>query len=154
MPNHCYQTVSIYGPRAMVTELYFNLDSDGVDPRFCDTVIPMPLDQAGNSYEWRNENWGTKWDVKEVSITFALQHSDMDPPAPVAGMSWFKFKCWTAYAPPRPVWDKLYAMGIEVWAKYEDEGLNFSGAYMFGEDKLWRPTALDDERLLPVEETA
>ena len=154
MPNHCYQTVSIYGPRAMVTELYFNLDSNGVEPRFCDVVIPMPLDQAGTSDCWCDENWGTKWDVKEVSITFALQHSDMDPPAPVAGMSWFKFKCWTAWSPPVPVWDKLHALGIEVWVKYEDEALNFAGEYMFGEDKSWEPTALDDERLEPVEEDA
>ena len=130
MPNHCYQTVSIYGPRDMVSELYFNLDSNGVEPRFCATVIPMPLDQAGNSYDWRNENWGTKWDVADVNITFALQHGA------TGVMAWFKFKCWTAYAPPRPVWDKLYAMGIEVQAEYEDEGSNFSGAYMFGEDKL------------------
>ena len=143
MPSHCYQTVSIYGPRDMVRELYFNLNNR--DPRFCAIVIPMPLDQAVNSYEWCNENWGTKWDVAEVEIIHALEHSDMDPPAPVAGMSWFKFKCWTAWAPPVPVWDKLHAMGIEVWVKYEDEGGMFAGEYMFGENKSWEPKEKEEE---------
>ena len=58
MPNHCYQTVSIYGPRDMVRELYFNLNNR--DPRFCAIVIPMPLDQAVNSYEWLQRELGHK----------------------------------------------------------------------------------------------
>ena len=123
MPNHCYQSVFIKGPRDMVRELYFNLDRKRVlSPRFCDVVVPMPLDQAGNSGEWCNKNW------------------------------WFSFKCWTAWAPPVPVWDKLHAMGIEVEADYEDEGLMFKGEYMHGVDSSWEPTALDDERWEPEEE--
>ena len=163
MPNHCYQSVFIKGPRDMVRELYFNLDRKRVlSPRFCDVVVPMPLDQAGNSGEWCNKNWGTKWDVAEVKIDelykFSLEHgsygelfaeSDKEYPIPVA---WFSFKCWTAWAPPVPVWDKLHAMGIEVEADYEDEGLMFKGEYMHGVDSSWEPTALDDERWEPEEE--
>ena len=157
MPNHCYQSVFIKGPLDMVRELYFNLDSrvyissSGYvkAPRFCDVVAPMPLDQVGNSYEWCNENWGTKWDVKEVEIDEdGLEYSDEEYPIPVA---WFSFKCWTAWAPPVPVWDKLHAMGIEVEADYEDEGLMFKGEYMHGVDSSWEPTALDDERWEPEE---
>jgi hypothetical protein len=46
----------------------------------------------------------------------------------------------------------LHALGIEVQADYEDEGLGFAGEYANGEDKTWEPTALDDDRLEPEEE--
>ena len=136
MPNHCYQSVFIKGPRDMVRELYFNLDSRRVlSPRFCDVVVPMPLDQAGNSYEWCNKNWGTKWDVAEVEIEDSgLEHSDDEYPIPVA---WFSFKCWTAWGPPVPVWHKLHSLGIEVEADYEVDGIDFAGAYRGGEDTNW-----------------
>ena len=44
-------------------------------------------------------------------------------------VAWFSFRCWTAWGPPVPVWDRLHAMGIEVEADYQDEGEMFEGAY-------------------------
>tara|TARA_R110000803_G_scaffold87929_1_gene154873 strand:- start:239 stop:397 length:159 start_codon:yes stop_codon:yes gene_type:complete len=38
-----------------------------------------------------------------------------------------------------PVWDRLHALGIEVQADYEDEGMGFAGEYAHGEDKSWEP---------------
>jgi len=138
MPNHCYQSVYIRGPRAMVQELYFNLDCK--DPRFCAVVVPMPLHEAGNSYEWCNANWGTKWDVADVEIMEKLLMSDEEGPEEVA---WFAFKCWTAWAPPVPVWNQLHALGIDVEADYEDEGGMFAGEYQYGEGDCWVPEAED-----------
>ena len=149
MPNHCYQSVFIKGPRDLVRELYTQLTEHN---RFCDAVSPMPLEMwaaddvvdtkyglspIGAWYLFRNENWNTKWDVCDVEIDDSgLEHSDEEYPIPVA---WFSFKCWTAWAPPVPVWDKLHAMGIEVQADYQDEGMNFAGEYAHGEDKCWKP---------------
>ena len=85
-----------------------------------------------SNYEWRLENWGTKWDVCEAEIDHdGLAYSDDQK------VAWFSFKCWTAWAPPVPVWDKLHAMGIEVQADYQDEGMNFEGAYRDGEESNW-----------------
>jgi hypothetical protein len=85
-------------------------------------------------YEWRCENWGTKWDVCEAEIDEdGLEYSDDQK------VAWFSFRCWTAWGPPVPVWDRLHAMGIEVEAEYQDEGMNFEGAYRDGEDKSWEP---------------
>jgi hypothetical protein len=53
-------------------------------------------------YEWRLENWGTKWDVCEVEIDEdCLEYSDDKK------VAWFSFRCWTAWAPPVPVWDSF-----------------------------------------------
>ena len=58
------------------------------------------------------------------SIDVGLEYSDDQK------VAWFSFSCWTAWAPPVPVWDRLHAMGIEVEADYQDEGgMNFEGAY-------------------------
>jgi hypothetical protein len=52
-------------------------------------------------------------------------------------VAWFSFRCWTAWGPPVPVWDRLHAMGIEVEADYQDEGGMFEGAYRDGEESNW-----------------
>ena len=137
MPNHCYQSVFIHGPQMMVQELYWALELK--EPRFCDLVLPIPfeIDFGMTGYDWRCTNWGTKWDVCEVEIDDGgLEIDDTYPNGPVA---WFSFKCWTAWAPPTPVWDKLHSLGIEVQADYEDEGMGFAGEYAHGEDKCWNP---------------
>ena len=42
------------------------------------------------------------------------------------------FKCWTAWSPPVPVWDRLTGLGFDISASYVDEGGMFKGAYIFG----------------------
>jgi hypothetical protein len=85
-------------------------------------------------YKWRCENWGTKWDVCGSDIDEdGLEYSDDKK------VAWFSFRCWTAWGPPVPVWDRLHAMGIEVEAEYQDEGEMFEGAYSHGEDNSWEP---------------
>ena len=158
MPNHCYQQVRIEGPHYLVSMLYNGLTENGYDPhrggraknpQFCQLVCPMPFEVWAHEerrpdqlmpdwYEWRVENWGTKWDVCEVEIDEeGLEYSDDTyPNGPVA---WFSFRCWTAWGAPIPVWDRLHAMGIEVQADYHDEGGMFEGEYHHGEDRSWDP---------------
>lgn len=141
MPNHCYQSVHLQGPRSMVQELYYQLTEHD---RFCDVVIPTslalfsedhPAKEDGQLipvwYDWRCDHWGTKWDVADVEIVEDVAVSDDGRTA------WFAFRCWTAWAPPVPVWDKLHSMGIAVEAEYQDEGVMFEGEYKDGEDSCW-----------------
>ena len=135
MPNHCYQSVYIKGPSALVYELYHNLEYN----RFCDVVLPIPFAKSTGmtGYDWRVDHWGTKWDVADVEIdNGGLEFSDEEAPEEVA---WFSFKCWTAWSPPIPVWAALHALGIEVEADYEDEGGDFEGQWINGEDNCWEP---------------
>jgi hypothetical protein len=143
MPNHCYQSVWIRGPRAVVQHLHDQLTRHG---RFCDAVVPMPLepwlvedsfDDLG-WYGWRVNNWGTKWDLCDVQCLTDYEPRDKD-------QGFFSFNCWTAWAPPIPVWERLVALGCEVHANYEDEGSGFEGTWINGEDQCWEPQYEEDE---------
>ena len=147
MPNHCYQQVHLRGPCHLIHHLHLALSKS--EPEFCNTIAPMPFElwaketRSGQVmpdwYEWRNKNWGTKWDVCEAEIDedgieYGEDFNNDEEYVPVA---WFSFRCWTAWGPPVPVWDRLHAMGIEVEADYQDEGGMFEGAYRDGEESNW-----------------
>ena len=132
MPNHCYQSTEVRGPRAMVHYLYTQLTEHN---RFCDAVVPLPVERAVKRYDWCWDNWGTKWDVVDAEVTNDLQDHGVESD----GDAWFSFRCWTAWGPPIPVWEKLVALGLEVHAEYQDEGLGFAGEFSDGENVSWEP---------------
>jgi len=149
-----------------VKEIYNALTQNGYDPhnggralnpQFCQLVCPMPFEQwlaprtqwqgfdVEGWYDWRVENWGTKWDVAEVEITQPLTLHDDEDVDPASMNASFSFNCWTAWGPPIPVWDKLHSMGISVDADYQDEGGLFEGQYLNGVDESWTPEFEEEE---------
>jgi hypothetical protein len=145
MPNHCYQTVTICGDKNIIEELYEQVKEHG---RFCEVVNPMPLEVWGKPvegeystpswYNWRVDNWGTKWDIADAYVAEKMSVDD-------DGVAQFTFICWTAWSPPIPVWDRLVSIGISVHATYEDEGMMFEGEYMDGVDHTWEPIYEEDQ---------
>ena len=152
MPNHCDQQVHIHGQRLLVETIYYSLTDNGHFSQFCQLIKPMPFEQwlapktkwqgfeVEGWYDWRVNNWGTKWDVVDVDITQPLTIDDDQNAS-------FSFNCWTAWSPPIPVWDKLVEMGLSVDASYQDEGMCFEGEYLNGEDNCWEPEFAQDQRL-------
>ena len=144
MPNHCDQQVTITGPRALISQIEENLMHS--EARFCDLIAPMPFEMwvapdqgnVGAWYEWRNENWGTKWDVCEVEGVGRRLIGD-------GTTKEVEFRCWTAWAPPIPIWDRLVDLGCKVEADYQDEGGMFEGTYKDGLDECWVPEEDEDE---------
>jgi len=148
MPNHCYQQVRVEGPNFLVRQLWDGLS--GKDPQFCQLVVPMPFEQwispkvkwrgfdVEGWYDWRCNNWGTKWDVVNVEIDEEFtREKGADDIFDENVKSWFEFRCWTAWGPPVPVWDKLRELGVRVHATYQDEGGMFEGEYINGVDLSW-----------------
>lgn len=164
MPNHCEQQVHIHGQSFLVRAIYDSLTKE--DPQFCQLIIPMPFEQwlapkskiigdyeADGWYAWRLDNWDTKWDVCDVQISVPIIYHDTDK-KPIwtspddKGLASFTFHCWTAWAPPIPVWNKLVKMGLSVDASYQDEGMMFEGEYLNGEDNSWTPQIEEEEHAI------
>ena len=152
MPNHCYQSVYLAGEPKEIDRLYEAVK----ERKFLSAVIPEPEDMhygavgeeerklleiigRPNWYDWRNENWLTKWDICEPEIIEEPQDNNHYP----VPTKYFTFRCWTAWAPPIPVWKKLHEMGFDISADYQDEGGMFEGEYQNGEDNCWRPVEAD-----------
>ena len=154
MPNHCYQQVHIRGPRNLIKEIYEHLEL--ANPVFCQLIKPMPFNTFVKPrvsrksystpawYDWRCDNWGTKWDVCNVEI-MDEGFTDLGDPLEDDCEAEFAFNCWTAWAPPIPVWSHLVELGIKVDADYQDEGGMFEGRYVNGDDECWEPIEEGEE---------
>ena len=67
-------------------------------------------------YDWRNQNWGTKWDCYEVQIDEELPYG-------------FEVTFDTAWAPPEPVCEAIREKypDISVQWHYDEPGMEFTG---------------------------
>ena len=131
MPNHTDNRVILSHDDSQQIDMIYNI-MNTEDTPLCQTLIPMDeklLEISGFSdnyevqgwYEWRLDNWGTKWDIYETHC------NRID--ANTLSMTFY-----TAWSPPIPVFDKLVDMGFEVNARYLDEGWMYIGEYDNGED--------------------
>lgn len=100
-------------------------------------IIPMPDDimrgnisyedrkssDGKNWYDWSIKHWGTKWDAHQVSTELVDENS-------------LDIYMDTAWSPPIPILDYLVSeYGYSIHAMYLDEGWNFIGEYIDGDDQ-------------------
>jgi len=135
MPNHTDNRVILsHDDSQMIDDIYNVMNTE--DAELCNHLIPMPKELEGttspsdtpNWYDWRLENWGTKWDVYETQCTRINANT-------------LQLYFYTAWSPPIPVFDKLVDMGFEVNARYLDEGWGYIGEYNDGDD--WSTTDVE-----------
>ena len=138
MPNHTDNRVILSHDDSQQIDMIYNI-MNTEDTPLCQTLIPMDeklLEISGISdnyevqgwYEWRLENWGTKWDVYETQCTRINANT-------------LQLYFYTAWSPPIPIFDKLVDMGFEINARYLDEGWGYIGEYTDGDD--WSTTDVE-----------
>ena len=123
MPNHTDNRVILSHDDSQKIDMIYNI-MNTEDTPLCQTLIPMPKELEGtegfsdspNWYDWRLDNWGTKWDVYEAHCTRVDANT-------------LQLNFLTAWSPPIPVFDKLTDMGFDVHARYLDEGWMYVGEY-------------------------
>jgi hypothetical protein len=121
MPNYCNNYVTItHSDPAMVEKLFLAAQKDAL----CATFLPVPTDlpksdvegcMSDGEYNWRCDNWGTKWDIGE-----GLDKVDENT---VEGFT------DSAWAPPIGLWRALSEQGYGVHAYWHEGGMCFAGEY-------------------------
>jgi hypothetical protein len=124
MPNHTDNRVILsHDDSQMIDNIYNVMNTENTE--LCHHLIPEPRDDENEPtsgwYEWRLENWGTKWDVYEAHCTRIDANT-------------LHLNFYTAWSPPIPVFDKLVDMGFEINARYLDEGWGYIGEYTDDDD--------------------
>jgi Ferredoxin-like domain in Api92-like protein len=77
MPNHVDNYLEISGKPKMINKLMKQLEitdseatkENGATIFSCHKVIPQPIFQGEEWYEWRIANWGSKWGAYDVAVT-------------------------------------------------------------------------------------
>jgi hypothetical protein len=129
MPNWCDNTLRIWAPdgveesRLLEVEELLRDDHSMLSFR---KVLPVPpeIDQHEDGmvgYNWRVENWGTKWDAHPEMIELERGHREL-----IYGFH-------TAWAPPLPVVAELSRafQDLVIGLAWDEPGMDFGGYAMF-----------------------
>ncbi len=143
MANWCANTVEVKGEESKVKEFVDGFLNNGISAFYptpkelVDTEAPVKDDTskeveenikkygAANWYDWRLENWGTKWDIVDVT---ELEGN--------AGYSLMSFE--TPWSPPIEAFEKLAELfpTLTFLLEYTEPGSGFFGRAMFKDGKL------------------
>ena len=129
MPNWCNNSFSITGNTESIRELWETAQTaDNGDFGLLNAIMPMPKELEGttapsegdNWYNWRVENWGTKWDVTDEGLEFI---DNGDGTASISG--WFD----SAWSPPIGAFEQLAADfdSCVIECSYYEPGMDFGG---------------------------
>lgn len=139
MPNWCENQVIIEGNADELKELFTlarktpeDFD-DSMEVKFLmDNLVPMPpeLLENGDWYEWRLENWGTKWDLSQEYDETRVYYEEGDTMADLDYQ--------TAWAPNCDFWitvsERFPSLKIDI--RYIEEGMWFMGHEIYQNGRI------------------
>ena len=116
MPNYCQNTLYVsHKNKAEIDRLF--TEATKKEPNFFDAIRPTPPELLVKGwYEWRVDNWGTKWNP-------IIDECDKQDDGSL------RLSFDTAWAPPIKLYDFMTANGFEIEAFYSEEGMCFRGSY-------------------------
>lgn len=117
MPNWCDNEIEIHSKKPDVLRAIESL-IDVAEP--FEAILPLPpgIDDQG-AYDWRVNNWGTKWEPEG----WCIDASDAD------GGGLLRVRCSTAWSPPVDVLRHLSGRFPDavIVVLYEEQGMAFTG---------------------------
>ncbi len=147
MPNHCFNDITIKGPASTIKALWETAHNNGktenigllqamvpMPKALIDTVSPSPSDGSQplvegytNWYDWRIENWGTKWDIYDHDLRCLT----------LTEVSFITGPFCTAWGPPIEAYSIYLSKhnDVDIYSTYEEEGMEFAGIYDNGNDR-------------------
>ena len=164
MPNWCSNQLSITGPNSVIDKIEKITKEENNDPNgLLQFLYPMPQElldtEAGpiakttaeknarksrksefgaeNWYDWRVNNWSTKWEVCEFYGVDRQYHSEQSE-----GESTISFGFSSAWAPPINAYEKFIEDNSDcsVRAFYYEGGCDFMGEWNDGVDDCYTPS--------------
>jgi hypothetical protein len=135
MPNWCNNTITLTGPKEKITAIYNKAKEDNallqqlkpMPTELEGTTSPAPkegepqplVDGVDNWYDWRVENWGTKWDVDADYLELS------DDGTTITG--WFD----SAWAPPIHAYEYFLTENEDcsISSLYYEGGMDFAGKW-------------------------
>ena len=135
MPNWCNNTITLTGPKDKITAIYAKAKKDDallqqlkpMPDALEGTTSPAPkegkvqplVDGFDNWYDWRVQNWGTKWDVDMEGLELS------DDGTTITG--WFD----SAWAPPIHAYEYFLTANEDcsINSYYYEGGMDFAGQW-------------------------
>ena len=145
MPNWCNNTITLTGPKAKITKIYEKAKEDNA---LLQQLYPMPTQLEGttspapkegkvqplvdghdNWYDWRVDNWSTKWDVDMDGLELS------DDGTTITG--WFD----SAWAPPIGAYEHFLINNEDchISSLYYEGGMDFAGKWEDFQDMTVTP---------------
>ena len=151
MPNWCENQISSTGPNSVIDKIekIINADDSHENTGLLNFFHPMPKELEGttspssasdkpqpkvdgfdNWYDWRNANWGTKWEVCEFYGVDRSYIND-DESQITVGFS-------SAWGPPLEAYQRfLDKHPVILEARYYEPGCDFMGIWDNGDDTCY-----------------
>ena len=157
MPNWCDNQLSITGPNSVIDKIekIVKEDDSHENNGLLNFMKPMPTELEGttspsssakkpqpmvegfdNWYDWRVENWGTKWELCEF---YGVDRQHLNDSLDESTIS-FSFS--SAWAPPIGAYEKFLENNSNCFlrAYYYEGGCDFMGLWEDGIDDCYAPS--------------
>ena len=132
MPNHTSNRLTVNGP-TKERDKFIEENRGAEEQLSLEQALPTPPEALGSNkitngsmptwYNWRVENWGTKWDVFYDDVVLS-DHGDIG----------IKVSFETAWSPPEQVFDYIYEnFDCDIEVEFDEPGAGFKGNYFNGE---------------------